>query len=267
MEKGRTRVEQLSAMLAQRIRMDLPEICQVFGVSESTARRMCRAAEAAGIAVRTYGGVLQYISRPETENEYFFERKAAEHIEEKKLIGAYACSQVNSGDIIFVSGGTTAELFIRCMAARIERGELSRVVVMTNSIRAAEILGDLTDVLLTGGTYRPYRRDVAGYASEATIRGARFNKSFLGVDGVVLSDGLMALDNDTANMDRLVTSRSDSVFILADSSKFHTKSFISYEHFLPKHIIVSDDGLNAENRQQAEEQGITMVLCAKEDVE
>lgn len=267
MKKTKSRFDQLALLLSQRKRLDLDEICQAFSISESTARRLCKVAEENGIAVRTYGGGLQSISQPAPEGEYLFDRKAAEHTEEKQRIGAYASAQVKSGDIIFVSGGTTTEAFVRCLAERIESEELSPVVVMTNSIRTAELLGNLTEVILTGGSYRPHRRDVAGFASEATIRGAHFNKAFVGVDGIVLSDGLMALDNDTANMDRLVTSRSDSVYILADSSKFQTKFFISYEHVLSKHIIVSDDGLNEENRQRASEQGICLVLCENKEAQ
>ncbi len=264
MGKTKTRFERLSALLAQKGRMELGEIQQLFEVSESTARRMCKAAEEEGLAVRTYGGGLQTIAQPVSEMEYSFERKAIEHTEEKERIGAYASSKVENGDIIFVSGGTTAECFVRSLTSRIARKELSGVVIMTNSICNAEVLGEHNEVILTGGVYRPQRRDVAGYASEATIRGAHFNKSFIGVDGIELTDGLMALDNDTGNMDRLVTSRSDLVYILADSSKFRTKSFISYEHFLPKHIIVTDSGLDSVALMRAKERGIAVVCCGKE---
>lgn len=254
-------------LLTQKGRLELGEIQSIFEVSESTARRMCKAMEDEGLAVRTCGGGLQTMMPMMTGNEYLFEQKAVEHTEEKERIGAYASSKVESNDIIFVSGGTTAECFVRSLTRRIANKEISNVVIMTNSICNAEVMGELNDVILTGGVYRPKRRDVAGYTSEATIRGAHFNKSFIGVDGIELTDGLMALDSDTGNMDRLVTSRSDLVYILADSSKFKTKSFISYEHFLPKHIIVTDGGLDPADLLRAQEKGIAIVQCERETKE
>ncbi len=264
MRKMQNRSEQLKKLLVQQGTISLTEIQQKFGISESTARRMCKAAEEDGTAVRICGGVLRLLLPQSAEEEYFFNQRAIEHIEEKKTIGRYASLQVESGDIIFVSGGTTTESFIRFLAERITAGEIENITIMTNSICNAEILGDINNVILTGGIYRPKRRDVAGYTSEATIRGAHFNKSFIGVDGIELSDGLMALDQDTGNMDRLVTSRSETAYILADSGKFCAKPFISYEHFLPKHIILTDHGVPKDSLELAKERGIVIIDCNKE---
>ena len=100
---------------------------------------------------------------------------------------------------------------------------------MTNSIVNAEALGNTCRVLLTGGEYRPHRWDLAEYLSQQNIKSAHFNKSFSGVDGIDLVDDLMALDMDTANMDHLMISQSNNVFILIDHSKFREKSFIVFE--------------------------------------
>lgn len=264
MNKMQNRSEQLKKLLVRQGTVSLAEIQQEFGISESTARRMCKAAEEDGTAVRICGGVLRLLLPQNTDEEYFFSQRAVEHIEEKKVIGCYASMQVENGDIIFVSGGTTTESFIRFLAERIKTKEITDVTIMTNSICNAEILGDMVNVILTGGIYRPKRRDVAGYTSEATIRGAHFNKCFIGVDGIELSDGLMALDQDTGNMDRLVTSRSETAYILADSGKFCAKPFISYEHFLPKHIILTDHGVPKDALDLAKERGIVIIDCNKE---
>ena len=75
-----------------------------------------------------------------------------------------------------------------------------------------------------------------------------------------LTDGLIASDNETGNMDRLVTARSDKVYILADHSKFTSKSYISYEHFFPKHVIITDSLLDSYYINLAKEVGVSLQL-------
>ena len=69
----------------------------------------------------------------------------------------------------------------------------SNIDIMTNSIANAEILSSSIRVILTGGEYRAKRRDTAGIVGEKSINNARFSKAFIGVDGLDITDGLMAV--------------------------------------------------------------------------
>lgn len=245
MTKIKHRYNEFVTFLDKKGRIELEEIQNQFNVSISTARRMCITAEEDGLGVRVYGGGLQSLKRVNGRQEYSFEYHSGENIPEKMAIGDYASKIIQSGDIIFVTGGTTTYQFVAHLAKRLASGEISDVTIMTNSLLNTELSESYMPMILTGGQFRKHRRDMAGYVSEVVIRGAQFNRSFIGVDGVDLADGLIASDNDTRSMDRLVTSRSEKVYILADNSKFTAKSYISYEQFLPKHVVITDSGLSA----------------------
>jgi DeoR/GlpR family transcriptional regulator of sugar metabolism len=252
------REEKLLEELRVRKQVEIRDITQQFNISESTARRMCAEMERKELAVRTFGG-LRILVREEAEyKHYSYEDAEGKGSTAKARIGKYATEQLKDGDIIFLSGGTTVRQMAIAMTERIRQGDLKDVMIVTNSIVWAEILSDYASVILTGGKVRSARRDVAGYLSEQTVRNARFDKCFVGVDGIDLSEGLIAFDMDTANLDRLVLEQSDNIYILADSSKFKQTYVTAYEKVLPKHVVITDDGIDPSLLEVAKRMGISI---------
>ncbi len=258
--KASERYQDFLELLAQKGRLDLGEICEHFSVSDSTARRLCIEAEKKGKGIRIYGGGIQSLKILAAQVEYSFENKTEEHMAEKAVIGRYASSLVESNEVIYVSSGTTTQQFMLHLAKRIENGELSNVSVMTNSFSFVEMASDRFSVILTGGRYRRGRRDFAGEVAEASLQGAHFSKCFIGIDGVELPRGTVASDADTVNLDRIAVACSDAAFILADYSKFISRSYIRCQPLLPKHIIITDSGVSETFAQLAADSGISLKI-------
>lgn len=261
MGKVDIREDRLVAELKRRGQMELKDITEFFSISDSTARRMCVELEKKGLAIRTFGGLR---ALPESGGvmyaPYSYSDSETEHAALKARIGRYAAGLVQEGDILFLSGGTTVQQMAISLANQIETAGIKDIMILTNSIACAELLSHHCSVTLTGGKLRPERRDVAGFLSEQMVRNARFDKCFMGVDGIDLHEGLMAFDMDTANLDRMVASQSDTVYILADSSKFCQTYFTAYERFLAKHVVITDEGLSPQLREVAGQSGIRLEL-------
>lgn len=262
MGKVDARKEELLKELAKQTRLFVPDIQKRFQISESTARRLCSDLEKENKAFRILGG-LQIAHAPIAEDavEYSYERRSTEHVKEKRIIGTYAATLVQNRDIIFVTGGTTVYEFVIALRDRIRNNELSNVVVMTNSMVNAEVLSGTARVLLTGGEYRPERRDVAGYISEQTLMSSHFNKCFMGIDGIDLHDGVMAMDLDTANMDNIASEKSEHTFILADHKKFKRQSFVVFERFSKRHTVITDSGLEDDLLEKAVGIGLDLQIA------
>ena len=167
---------------------------------------------------------------------------------------------MESNDIIFISGGTTVAQFSRYLAERIKQGLINKVLITTNSVINAETLAPFTKVVFIGGEYRPQRRDVAGFLSERMLSGVHFNKCFLGIDAIDVDEGLMVFDVETGNLDELVSARSDTKYILADSQKFKKKSFITYSNITPSHVIVTDKKVDPDIVKQGNLNGIKILV-------
>lgn len=262
MGKVDARKEELLKELTRQTRLLVPDIQKRFQISESTARRLCSDLEKENKAVRILGGLqIAPTQLVDDGSEYSYERRSTEFVEEKRVIGTYAATLVQNKDIIFVTGGTTVYEFVIALRQRIRNNELSNVVVMTNSMVNAEVLSGTARVLLTGGEYRPERRDVAGYISEQTLMSSHFNKCFMGIDGIDLDDGVMAMDLDTANMDNIASEKSEHTFILADHKKFKKQSFVVFERFSKRHTIITDSGLEDGLLQKARGIGLDIQIA------
>lgn len=247
MNKKETRLNQLAEEVRHQKSMKISDIVERFHVSESTARRMCIDLESRGEVVRSFGGI-HYLPDDST---YSFDSLTRQNVEEKILIGTYAASVVADGDVLFLSGGTSVYQCAIKISERLSKGQLKNVQIMTNSVANAEVLAEVTRVVLTGGEYRLERRDVAGLLAETNIARSRFSKAFVGVDGIDIEDGLMTLDIDTANSDRLIAERSKIVYVLADSQKFLKKTFISYQNIKTNYVVVTDSNLSSQILEKA----------------
>ena len=261
MSKVDLRKEQLLRELNIQTRLTMAEIQALFQISESTARRLCVDLEQEKKAVRILGG-LQISSTQVSGGvvEYSYEKRSTENVEAKMKIGAYAATLIEDRDIIYISGGTTVYELVKVLRDRIRNNELANVLILTNSLVNAEALSTTTRVILTGGEFRPKRRDLAGYIGEQTLMSTHFNKCFMGVDGIDLNDGIMALDMDTATMDKIATEKSTHTFILADHHKFQKQSFVVFERFRKNHTLITDSGVGLELSSRAKEGGINMFI-------
>lgn len=259
MGKVNLRETQLLEELKKRGQLDSKEIIDLFRISESTARRMCVDLERKGLAIRTFGGI-RCLPGSQSSASYSYNISETEHADLKQKIGEYASSLVKDGDVIFLNGGTTVQKMAEALIERIRAEDMKNVMILTNSISSAELLAKHCTVMLTGGKLRVERRDMAGFMSEQTIRNAHFDKCFIGVDGIDLNEGLVALDLDTANLDRMVAEQSDVAYVLADSSKFNKTHFLTYAQFQSKHTIITDRGISPETEQTARDMGISIHL-------
>lgn len=258
MGKVNARENQILLELKKRGQLESREIMELFRISESTARRMCVDLSKRGLAIRTFGGICCLPENSPSSAGYSYNVSETEHRDLKQRIGEYASSLVKDGDVIFLNGGTTVQKMAEALIEHIRREGLKNISVLTNSIASAELLAADCTVMLTGGRLRAERRDMAGYLSEQMVRNAHFDKCFIGVDGINMNEGLMALDMDTATLDRMAVDQSDTAYILADSSKFNKTCFVTYARFQSKHNIITDDQIPTELIDFAKEHGILM---------
>jgi DeoR/GlpR family transcriptional regulator of sugar metabolism len=262
MGKIEDRADQLLNELITVKSMRMDDIQEKFEVSISTARRMCLYLESKGKAIRNIGGIQYIPENIESFNKrYSYVDFSTKHLEEKKAIAQRAAQVIAEDEIIFISGGTTTFHFSKALSERIRRENIRNVVVMTNTFATAEILSEDARVIVTGGNYRTMQRDLAGIICEKTLQKSHFNRSFVGVDGIDIAEGLMTFDIDTARVDQLVIANSDHNYILTDHSKFRRSSFISYGRIKDNCTIVTDRGISEELIEKAAQCGINLLVA------
>ena len=207
------RAERILRELAQRRAAKEADLCQVTGASEATIRRDLNALAKQGKLSKVHGGAMLMTAEFLGE-ELDMETKRQLRTEEKDRAARYAAGLIRDDDVVFLDAGTT----ILRMAEHLPS---SKALFLTNSIECACRLMERnlrTHVL--GGMLKAGTMALIGAETLEALRRYNFTKAFLGVNGVTVAQGFTTPDPEEAAVKSLAAERAQTVYVLADSSKF-----------------------------------------------
>ena len=126
----------------------------------------------------------------------------------------YAAGLVGEDDVVFLDTGTT-------MLHIADHLKGSKALFVTSSIElAGRLTGHSLHVYILGGALKEGTVDIVGAEALTALRRYNFTKVFLGTSGVSVSQGFTTPDPEAAALKILAASKAQSVYMLADSSKF-----------------------------------------------
>jgi DeoR/GlpR family transcriptional regulator of sugar metabolism len=187
------------------------ELAVDLGVSEMTIRRDITRLERDGFLRRTYGGATAHVTR---SLELAFNARALQSASAKRLIAMAAAPLVARATTLFIGTGTTTEQLALYLRARDD------VTVITNSLPVASLLGTRPGrVVILGGGVRPHELCCVGPVAHSTVRRYHADVAVLGAAGLSPRHGITELDDETAEVHRLMAEHSDALVVVADGSK------------------------------------------------
>ncbi|ANK59683.1 DeoR family transcriptional regulator [Loigolactobacillus backii] len=217
--------------------------------SESTIRRDLQILEQAGFLVRVHGGAKRAAT---LQTELAVSEKSNQSVHEKDQIARLATNTLKPRDVIFLDAGTTTLAMIPYLKKSLN------LTVVTNGVNHASLLADY-DIrcFLLGGQLKNVTKAIIGSESVATLKEYRFNKAFLGTNGIHLRFGYTTPDPDEAAVKRTALQQAASTFFLADHTKFNQVSFAKISD-LAQGTIITDhisqkDRLNFQKQTTVQE--------------
>lgn len=143
------RIAKIQSLIMENSYLNLSELSQQLGVSESTVRRDLQVLEKRGVLTRNHGGAV-------VNESYKLQAQGASDLEspirignqrEKQAVGREAAKLVKEGDFIAIGSGTTCLEFARCLRER------ENLKVFTNNVLVALELScrPSIQVVLAGG--------------------------------------------------------------------------------------------------------------------
>lgn len=241
--------------------LDVADAVAALNVSEATVRRHFAELESQGSLIRVFGGVRLPVA---DDSVYLFQSRAVDHLREKRAIGKAAAALIGGHERLFCDSGTTVLEFGNALAARAEKGGLTDLSVVTNSLVYSEALAQCCSVMLTGGVIRNLRKDLSGLNALQNIERYNFTRAVLGADGISPDGVLSTTDEDTSLLASAALRRSKEALILADSSKIGVSSFVEYATLEPgKFTLITDSGIAPELLQKWRERGVTVLIADK----
>lgn len=205
----------LQKLEAQRT-VSLQELLQEMKVSESTIRRDLSQLEEAGKLVRIHGGARRTYS---LDTEATFSDKISQNQSEKEKIAQIAAEYIQPREVIYLDAGTTT----LCMLPHLVDKQLT---VVTNGIQQAERLNALgIETILIGGKVKSRTSAVIGLTAYNQLKQYRFDRVFMGMNGVDAEYGYTTPDIEEATIKQLAMAQGNHVYVLTDTSKIGKVSF------------------------------------------
>ena len=208
------------------------ELREMFGISESTARRDLTELDRAGKVTKVFGGAIA-TEAPVTTTELSVTQKHEVNVDEKIKIARYAASLIEPDDFVFIDAGTTTE----CMVDFITCKEATYV---TNAVLHGRKMAQKgLKVIMIGGELKAITEAIVGAQALLDLKRYHFTKGFLGTNGVSRTNGFTTPDQSEAMIKSVAMSNSLKAYVLADEDKFRKTSSVEFGEFDDAIIITN----------------------------
>jgi DeoR/GlpR family transcriptional regulator of sugar metabolism len=200
-------------LLLARLRTDgriiAKELAAELGLSEDSIRRDLRELDAAGLAVRVYGGAL-----PASPAVADYAARQSVATASKQRIARYAARLIEAGSTVLIDGGTTTLATVRALSPTLE------CTIITHSPTvAAALLDHAAEVVVLGGRLFKHSAVTSGAAAVEAAMSVSADLFLMGVTGIHETAGLTTGDVDEAAMKRVLASRAAETYVLGSAEK------------------------------------------------
>jgi DeoR family galactitol utilization operon repressor len=241
------REKEIVKLLAADPGTSVTRLAELLSVSVVTIRSDLSDLEQKGILVRTRGGAAP------AYHPHVLERQSL-NVEAKSRIAQAAAALVNDGDTIMIEAGTTTALVARHLLGK------RFVNIVTNSTLILPFARTNPGIHLTvvGGEFRPASESMVGPVALAELERFHVRLAFVGTDGFSLEGGLTTHLVEGGEIVRRMAERSETVVLVADSSKYGKVGFVRVLPVQGVHRLITDTGLEARAEQELAGVGIAV---------
>ena len=238
--------------------VEIPHICEMFGVSEMTARRDLNELDRKGLLRRVHGGAIANLGR---SYEPSFQIRAVKNQEAKKAIGLKAAELVYDGDSIALDVGTTTLEMVPGLKGK------RNLTIVTSCLQIATKVVDQTSLeidgrlILTGGIVRPRELSMIGAIPEQVYQDLHVDKAFIGIGGINLEDGLTEFNMEDAQIKRVMIRSAREKIVVVDGAKFGETTFTSVAPLTAIDKIVTDKSAPANIIEEIRKRGVEVILA------
>lgn len=229
------RREGILEALAESGSVSVSGLAKRFGVTVVTARSDLVALEEEGVLVRTHGGALPAFHPNITA-------RTREEKEHKASVAKAAAAEIQSGDTVIISAGTTTALIAKYLLGKRD------VHIVTNNtlLLTYARMNPQLRVTLVGGEFRSLEEAIVGPMALAALDQFHVSKAFIGIDGASMKQGFTANSVESADLVRRMAEQADEVIAISDSSKFGKPGFARILPFEGVDALITDAQLSAE---------------------
>ncbi|WP_137743105.1 DeoR/GlpR family DNA-binding transcription regulator [Robertmurraya siralis] len=244
------RHEKILKLLKEKNTVKIHELVELTASSESTIRRDLTYLENRKFLKRVHGGAAKLQGK--LQEPTMIEKSSINH-QAKQKIAKFAVGLIEEGDSIYLDAGSTILEMIPHLP--------ENIVAVTNGMTHLPLLLEKNiKTYLIGGFVKPSTKAIIGRDAWASLQHYRFDKCFMGVNGIHPHFGFTTPDQEEATIKELAMSLSREAFILADDSKFTEVAFAKIADIEAATIITNE--LERDIEKQYEEKTVIKVVTS-----
>jgi DeoR family fructose operon transcriptional repressor len=219
-------------ILEQKGIVKLNDFVELTNTSESTIRRDLTYLESIDALKRVHGGATLLKSR---YTELSYNEKLDKNINEKSVIAKYAASLIEDGDCVYIDAGTTTFEMIKYL-------NTTKVFIVTNGLKHIDLLVEKgINSYIIGGKVKAITKAIIGIDALKNLEKFRFDKAFMGINGIHYEYGYTTPDSEEAIMKETAINLTKQAYVLADESKFGEVSFCKVSEIKKAEIITNSE--------------------------
>ena len=255
---GRVRKQRITQLVRERGFMSSAALAAMFGVSEMTVRRDLAELELRGVIQRTHGGaVTEATPEPGADRlaEPLTDARAGHDDHAKAAIARAAAERVGPAQAIVLGAGTTTYALGRILA----RDE--RLHIFTNSLRVAALdAAGGAEIHALGGRVHPKAMSLCGPMAIEQARKLWFDVAFIGVSAISEA-GIFNHALEETEMTRVFAERATRRVVLADSSKFGTRSLVQVGALDRFEVLVTERAPADDLAKALDQAGVQLIVA------
>ena len=227
-------------------------LVETFDVSVETIRRDLLFLEQQGSLSRVHGGA---VTKGDMKPFANLEQRNLEFVPQKVSLAQKAMAFISEGDVIAVDEGSTAILFAKAL-----KEHFDTLTVITHSLDVFNLLNQHKNfqLILCGGHFLRQENAFFGPLVLGTLRSLHVQKAFIFPSAVSLAHGIADYQSDLFPIQQQLIAIADTVFVLADSSKFEKAALLKVSDMCNDYVYITDTDLSDDLMNVYAENGITV---------
>ena len=213
--------------------MTISDLSKKLNISRMTICRDIDDLEQTGAMKKIHGGAV-LLKRDNSQPT--FQERVVEFCEEKMKIGKEAVKLIKPGSFVFFDAGTTPLAMIEHIPDNLEF-----TAITTGLMTAVALCGKPNiSVIIIGGNVHHTSYSSVNYLSVEMIKKFNADMAFISTKAFSLPEGTSEAQMPLIEIERSIVSVSKKVVLVADHSKFETKSLCLSIPIHSIHTVITD---------------------------
>jgi DeoR family fructose operon transcriptional repressor len=197
--------------------VQISEIAEHIGCSQSTIRRDVKALAKLGFIQEVYGSVI-YVEK--SSEDVLLKARNQQNAQAKETIGQIAARLIEDHQFIFIDAGSTTFQVIKHIRAK------DCTFVTSGLDIACELMRHQLNVIILGGQIKPVTEAIVGETAVEMLKTFYFDCALIGTNGIS-KVGYSTPDLKEGVIKKTAIEHSKRSYVLSDTSKWDmTSSFV-----------------------------------------